>query len=976
LESRTVPTVFMVTNTNDSGVGSLRQAIIDANSAAYPEADTIGFEPTLISSGDATISLTTFDTGLDSIGVGPTAFLITSPITITGPSGENGLTIQRSATAANFRLFHVQPSGSLTIEFLTLSGGKAFGFSGYGGGGASAGMGGAIFNQGSLTIRNSTLMNNQAQGGAGNLVAFGYSSAPGGGGGLGATGSFGGGGGPNGGKSAQGYPFPPANEAEPGGFGGGGGGGWNNSSGSSNFSRPAASGGFGGGGGAGGAGGSVSFAGQAGGYGGFGGGGGTGGGGFPVGPNGLGGLGGGAGMIQSNQASGGGGAGLGGAIFNANGTISIINSTLANNSAIGGQGGLNIAGNNGQGFGGAVYSYQGSATITSSTFAGNTPDGGSAIESYVSPYTLNNVLLANPSTISRLAPLADYGGPTFTIALKANSPAWNGGNDALIGSLTTDQRGGDYQRKLGSHIDIGAFEGVTPEPVAVASATNVTAVGAPSHLITVVYFDDQAINVSSLGNDDIIVTGPGGPIPVVFESVDMNTNGSPRTAIYSMIPPGGYWNEPDNGIYTITMNPNVVFDTDAPTPRSVPAGNMGQFTVTAPPATPTAKATASNVTTPGGTSHTITVTFADDLAIDVTTLGDNDISVKGPTGTLATTLTGVDIATNGTPRIATYNLTPPGGSWNGAHAGAYTITMNANSVFDADTPTPRSVPAGSIGSFTVELPSPFVVNTLNDESVDTDGKLSLREAIIKAEQFPSTEDEVMFDPVLTDNGSVTISLSQFDTGLDNSEVGPTAFVIASPMTITGPTGNHGITIARAGATNFRLFHVKPGGNLTIGGAGGFGGGGGAGGYTAYAWPSATPPNGGNGGFGGGGGGGWIYTSGSKGGVGGFGGGNGAFQLGGGGAGMGGAIFSMQGIVTIINSTFSEFELRHQLLIRQKGSGVFVSSATPFLAGRVAAALNLTVTASLSAFASAVIRTACRAAPIVATRPIRSWFPRD
>src|SRR5262245_45991410 len=276
--------------------------------------------------------------------------------------------------------------------------------------------------------------------------------------------------------------------------------------------------------------------------------------------------------------------------------------------------------------------------------------------------------------------------------------------------------------------------------------------------------------------------------------MDSNTNGTPRIATYQITPPGGYWNEPDNGKYSIVTNSNAVFDADVPTPHSVLAGTIGQFTVTAPPATPTATGTANKVTTAGATTHTISVTYADDLAIDVGTLGDNDISVKGPTGTFATTLIGVNIPSNGTPRIATYNLTPPGGSWNSADIGTYTITLNANAVFDADTPTPRSVPVGTIGSFTVELPAPFVVNALNDESVDTDGKLSLREAIIKAEQFPSTTDEITFDPVLTASGSVTISLSAFDTGLDNTEVGATAFVIASPMTITGPTGNKGITI--------------------------------------------------------------------------------------------------------------------------------------------------------------------------------------
>jgi hypothetical protein len=144
LEERALPTTFTVMNTNDAGPGSLRQAVLDANSPAYPGADTIVFDPSLVSSSDGTISLTTFDAGLDSAGAGPSALLITSPITITGPSGDHGITITRSASASNFRLFHVRTGGNLTLEYLTLGGGVAAGFNGGGNGGGAAGMGGAI----------------------------------------------------------------------------------------------------------------------------------------------------------------------------------------------------------------------------------------------------------------------------------------------------------------------------------------------------------------------------------------------------------------------------------------------------------------------------------------------------------------------------------------------------------------------------------------------------------------------------------------------------------------------------------------------------------------------------------------------------------------------------------------------------------------------------------------------------------------
>src|SRR2546429_313473 len=54
LEDRTVPSTFMDENLADSGPGSLRQAILDANALAG--ADLIGFAP---AARDGTITLTT-----------------------------------------------------------------------------------------------------------------------------------------------------------------------------------------------------------------------------------------------------------------------------------------------------------------------------------------------------------------------------------------------------------------------------------------------------------------------------------------------------------------------------------------------------------------------------------------------------------------------------------------------------------------------------------------------------------------------------------------------------------------------------------------------------------------------------------------------------------------------------------------------------------------------------------------------------
>jgi hypothetical protein len=132
-----------------------------------------------------------------------------------------------------------------------------------------------------------------------------------------------------------------------------------------------------------------------GGAGGFGGGGGGGGDGNNPGAGGFGGGSGGLNSGAGRSSTGGGGAALGGAIFNNQGaTLSIINSTLADNTAQGGDGGsvalsqfykvayntglalLSInPGTAGQGLGSAVFNRDGTVVIVNSTIAGNSSLG-------------------------------------------------------------------------------------------------------------------------------------------------------------------------------------------------------------------------------------------------------------------------------------------------------------------------------------------------------------------------------------------------------------------------------------------------------------------------------------------------------------------------------------------------------------------------------------------------------------------------
>jgi hypothetical protein len=343
-----------VTNTNDSGAGSLRQAIADAASG-----DTIDFN---LSNCPCTITLTSGE------------LVINKNLIITGP-GASQLTISGGNTS---RVFFINPGAAgattgppatnpvVSISNLKIANGLAKGGNGgnagcTGGGGGAAGMGGGIFiNGGTVTLAAVAFDRNEAIGGNGGSSSAGQCTPAGGGGGVGGDsvsfdptggsgGSLGGNGGTSnndGGEGAGGGGSPnacgPPSKGCAGGFGGGGGGGGCNNN--------AGAGGFGGGGGGGGY--KLSIA--------------------PGGPanGGIGGAFGGNGADNipgRGGVAGGGGAGLGGAIFLRAGSLNVSNSSFTNNLAMDGFGA-----NNGQGKGGALFIHTGAtANSSGNTYSAN-----------------------------------------------------------------------------------------------------------------------------------------------------------------------------------------------------------------------------------------------------------------------------------------------------------------------------------------------------------------------------------------------------------------------------------------------------------------------------------------------------------------------------------------------------------------------------------------------------------------------------
>ncbi len=307
-------TTYTVSNTNDDGAGSLRQAIIDAE--AHAGTDII----------DATGV-----TGTITLVIGlPT---ITQDMTING-SGKTNLFISGNNAVRPFLI----ASGTVYINNLSIINGLAQGNNG-GQVGAGAGMGGGIYQDaGTLYLTNVNFTGNSTIGGNTFIVS---------------TGTPGNGNGPYdglvGSQGSNGNNYYDAGPGGPGGFGAGGGHGG---------LEPYNNGGGGGTGGYGGGGGSANYGGyyysqqkwgtrgQGGTFGGYG--------------------------TQSADHCGGAGAGLGGGLFvRSTGTAVLVNCVFSNNSATGGTTTSTDA-SNGKGKAGALFVHPGaSVTIDAVTFSGN-----------------------------------------------------------------------------------------------------------------------------------------------------------------------------------------------------------------------------------------------------------------------------------------------------------------------------------------------------------------------------------------------------------------------------------------------------------------------------------------------------------------------------------------------------------------------------------------------------------------------------
>ncbi len=491
----------------------------------------------------------------------------------------------------------------------------------------------------------------------------------------------------------------------------------------------------------------------------------------------------------------------GGGIFNA-GTATIVNSTISGNSAIASGAGIfnigtlsltscTVANNVTAAAAGGIFNSAGAVSAKNTIIAGNfdsnnTPDLsgvltsqgynliGNANGATIAGDTTGNILNQN----AQLAPLADNGGNTSTHRLLLGSPAIDKGKS--FGS-TADQRGLGRPFDVasipnaagGDAADIGAFE-VRSQLLVVSAPASATA-GTPFSFTVTVY-----------GTDGNVATGYSGTIH--FTSSDGN---SILPADYTFVPG-------DNGAHQFSATletPGNQTITAADTVAGPIRGTSSNISVS--PAGAVRFSVAATTPVWGRLPFTLTVTAFDAF----------DNVATGYRGTVHFTSTDANAVLP-----ADYVFTAAD---NGTHQFSPALYTIGNQTITA-TDTVNASITGTSNTIAVQANNNngIVVTRLDDREQNCSvGDCSLREAVKAANVLPG-DDTISFDPNVfaTPQTIELTSISSFNLVRNN---GTLTINGARKVNITGPNYSD------------RAFQVLPGANLTINDLGidGVGGGG-------------------------------------------------------------------------------------------------------------------------------------------------------
>ncbi len=220
-----------------------------------------------------------------------------------------------------------------------------------------------------------------------------------------------------------------------------------------------------------------------------------------------------------------------------------------------------------------------------------------------------------------------------------------------------------------------------------------------------------------------------------------------------------------------------------------------------------------DITSQGGTFQALTINYADNVAVNWSTLNAADIVVTRADGqplTASVALQSTTVNSNAPQIGATYRVLAPNGKWTNADNGVYEVRWVADQVSDAVGNKNR---AALLGTFTINIPAPddlrvtSVVDstdqTIGDGRIeDSQGRATLRAAIQEANSDPDA------NTIKLAAGTYLLTIAGGNE--DNAVTGD--LDLRQNVTIIG--NSTATTIIDAGLLD-RVFHVLPGITVTL-----------------------------------------------------------------------------------------------------------------------------------------------------------------
>jgi uncharacterized delta-60 repeat protein len=170
---------------------------------------------------------------------------------------------------------------------------------------------------------------------------------------------------------------------------------------------------------------------------------------------------------------------------------------------------------------------------------------------------------------------------------------------------------GEITSQTNSEFILADFIDDVAPPTSVLAANDINTPGQATIDFTVTYADTVLVEASTIGSSNVLVTGPNGysQFGQLVSTSSLGANAQSITATYQIIPGGGAVTIADNGLYTVTLEPNQIADTSG---NVAPLRKLGNFAISigaTQPTLPTATLTdATSETSPGTTTYDFIVT--------------------------------------------------------------------------------------------------------------------------------------------------------------------------------------------------------------------------------------------------------------------------------------------------------------------------------------------------------------------------------